>query len=219
MVMSKDDKKESHESYGMIRFGRVSCSGAGSFFGSPLNDHLSCVRITIKKGVRWLSDDHELYQGNEAIVEVDLTHAQFSECLTAMNVGDGVPCTIRRLGKDGVSPPPRERTKAERVRSNFAAEIRDRVKKAEELAADARKLLSEKSLRKAEREELMSRLDRIATYLGANAEFFLQRFQEASEQVVVAAKSEVDAFVTTAAHTAGIDALKGGGPPLLGEGK
>jgi hypothetical protein len=44
--MNKDEKVESHPSYGQATFHRVT-GGIGKLYGSPLAEHHSVVRLTI----------------------------------------------------------------------------------------------------------------------------------------------------------------------------
>ena len=92
-------KAENHPSYGMLGFCRTSRSST-HLFGSSIQ-HKNTIVMTLKHGElnRQLNEDY--YFGREVIAEVEMSFSQFAEAITAINVGDGVPCTIRFTEKDG----------------------------------------------------------------------------------------------------------------------
>ena len=43
--------------------------------------------------------------GNKPIAEVEMSYSQFAEAIISMNMGSGIPVTIRWTEKDGKIPP------------------------------------------------------------------------------------------------------------------
>ena len=93
------DNLEKHPSYGMLLFSRRS-GGTTPLFGSSIQ-HKDIIALTLKHGEvsRLLNSDK--YFGDKVIAEVEMSYSQFAEAITSLNVGDGVPVTIRYTEKDG----------------------------------------------------------------------------------------------------------------------
>lgn len=86
------EKLEKHPCYGVLGFSRRS-GGVAPLFGSSIQ-HGDTICMTLKHGEleRHLNNDH--YFGKGVIAGVEMSYSQFAKTITAMNVGDGVPCTI-----------------------------------------------------------------------------------------------------------------------------
>lgn len=208
----EDDYEEMrHPSYGMISVHRQQGS-KDSLFGSSVQRHYSTIVITIKEGVRRHELSRDWYHGDKIVCEVELTHAQFAEMITTPNVSDGVPCTIRYT-RDGkfvrVEDPPPQVVEAEKIRLNFSEGAKNFVKRVEKAKQDvASLLLGKKAPSKEERKKAVGILDTIIMELSSNEPFRVSQFNEAIEKVVVAAKSEVDGFVTRAVMATGLKELQ-----------
>jgi len=205
--MNQDDKitDEEHPAYGMVAINRVTLGGykiKHRFFGSDLDDHFSCIRIRIGHGARVRGTGHDYFRATDRIIEVDLTSSQFADMLTCMNVGDGVPCTIRHI--NGVSTPelPIAETSSDRSRS-------DLEKTAKRIAADAKSLIvkmeaafGESSVTKKVRSEILHDLKMVVQGIEANIPFALTTFQEAINTTVSQAKAEISSFAAVTVQKA-----------------
>jgi hypothetical protein len=126
-----------------------------------------------------------------------------------MNIGDGVPCTIRRFnGKQVEEMPQDEKTEAQRVHTGFkeqqrqfGATLRDKTEEARTL------LLSKGGIGVGARKRVVELLDLIHREIESNFPFQLRSFQEAVEKVSVHAKAELDAMVTHVVTSKGLEAL------------
>lgn len=207
------EESETHPSYGMARFSRRQGS-PGRLFGSPVQDHQAYVTLTVARGECVTTQDTgwtRYYGGLRGdLIEVDMSAAQFAELLTSMNVGSGVPCTVRYLAGKQVEVPPDVRLEIERVREGFTERIRAINDQARQDAKEASDLLDKKTLTVAERKLLKEKLERTFREVDANTPYMLKLFEEASEKVVTHAKAEIDAFVAHNIITAGIRALAEG---------
>jgi hypothetical protein len=89
--------EKKHPSFGMVSFSR--CYGTNRRLFQSHVKNMTTVRLRIKQA----SVKHSLHQdhtyGEESLIEVELSPAQFAELLTSMNVGDGVPCTINYVNE------------------------------------------------------------------------------------------------------------------------
>jgi len=207
--MPTDNRKEfDHESYGMIGFSRITSTGGSRLFGSSLENHYTTVRMRICQATRIHDLGRDWYHGGKELIEVELSAAQFAELLTTMNVGSGVPCTIRHVGGDRMDDPPNELHEVEEVREGFredaerlGREMRAMVKKAEEM------LKSKTPPNKSQREEILHDLQMFVQHVEKNMPFMASQFQEATEKMVTEAKTEVDAFITHNVVTEGLRSL------------
>lgn len=202
---------KTHPSYGMVGFSRAHVGGGSRhryrLFGSPLNDHHTIVTLTVKRAEMQTDLDREWYHGTDELIEVEMSAAQFAELLTSMNVGDGVPCTIRHVLMQESPRPPNIETESERVRVDFVskiAQLRQRVKDVTtRINAELAKSVPEKKRRSWEID-----LGLILQEVESHWPFVVDQFQNAAERVVSAAKGEIDAFVTHAVHVTGIKELR-----------
>lgn len=209
---NEDDYEEMrHPSYGMISVNRRQ-GGKDSLFGSSVQRHYSTIVITIKEGVRRHELSNDWYRGDKTICEVELTHAQFAEMITTPSVGDGVPCTIRYT-RDGkfvrVEDPPHQVVEAEKICLNFGEGTKKFIKQIEKAKKEVEALLlGKKAPSKEARKQAVGILDRIIMELTSNEPFRVSQFNAAIEKVVVAAKGEIDGFVTRAIMATGLKELQ-----------
>jgi hypothetical protein len=206
--------REEHESYGMVGFSRITHGGAlnsgTNLFGSSLK-HPHTIALRIKRAVkeRYLSTDH--YYGGETLIEVEMSPAQFAEAITALNVGDGVPCTIRRIGKTGVEECPEVS-----MRQIFEQEFRDSCVETSDVARNlvkkAEAILSKSVIKASERKELLEYLYKIHMELKSNLPYIGTQFNEAMDKVVSDAKQSVEAFTVQRITDLGIKALEASPP-------
>lgn len=208
--MSREEEKEEHPSYGMVGFSRVT-GNPGRLFGSPLRSHESFVTLRVSHGVRIHELGYDRFYGpiRGEILEVILSAGQFSELLTTMNIGNGVPCTIRYIdGKEVPKPPEESELEVEKVRKGFKKDMKDIVSQIKKDRADLNKLLDKKTLSKADKDTISWIVGKVEQHVEANMPFMLSQFEEASEKVVKHAKAEVDAFITSNIIAAGLRAIK-----------
>lgn len=203
------DDYKTHPAYGVVAFNRVQGS-PGPMFGSSLPQHGTFIRLVIRQAQRKhdLGEDWIMGKGR-SLIEVWLSAAQFSELLTTMNIGDGVPCTIKRFdGAEVPNMPDDEQTIAERVYEAaqvkmdlFAEETRA------ELAQARAALLAKGSISVKARNEIVSTLDKILREADANLPYAVRSFQRAVEKTSAQAKAELDALVSHTITVKGLEAL------------
>jgi len=203
-----DDEKEfSHESYGMVGFSRVQGS-TGRIFGSSLPDQSTFIRLRVTRGTRRHHLGRDWYHGDhKTMVELDLSAAQFAELLTSMNMGSGIPCTLRFAEGRQMEKCPEEKLEAQQVRDDF----KEKVAQVAQNMNDSRKkidsILAKPNITKADRKEVESLLELIVQDVRSNMPFWLDQFQEATGKIITSAKAEIDSFMTHAVMTAGYKAL------------
>jgi len=85
-----DEKEFKHPSYGQLSFNRVTSHAGVALYGSDLK-HNTIIKMELKHSVKRRGINHDWYFGNQTITEVTMSQNQFSELITSMNMGDGVP--------------------------------------------------------------------------------------------------------------------------------
>lgn len=208
--MKKDnDEHISHPSFGLAQLNRTQSSG--TLFGSSLTMIQNTVRLTIHTNVELIRGDtgDRYYPHGRSAIEVEFSAAQFAEFVTTMNVGFGVPCTVRRFNGEIIKTPPSLEAEAVKQRKVFGDKMRASVEGLKKHARELRDYLSNSNIPKKHWDPLTKPIQQMLDEVGVNSEFWMELFEEATEKVVKEAKSEVDAFVTSAIHRAGLEHLQG----------
>lgn len=206
--MIKDIEYEKHPAFGLASFSRVS-GGHNVFFGSSVrSDHF--ITLTVMRASR----RHDLGQDwigpadNLPIVEVGMTSTQFAELLTSMNVGHGVPCTLRYVNGKRVEPIVEQKTEASRVKEHFKQINRESVDKIKAERERIFQYLNKDKLSKADRMAMKSLIDEVVAHAVSSNPFYLEQFEEATQKLATEAKAEVDAFITHAVIKTGLEHLR-----------
>lgn len=184
---------EKHPCYGMLGFSRRS-GGASPLFGSSIQ-HKDTIVMTLKHAElgRHLNSDH--YFGKGIIAEVEMSYSQFAEAITAMNVGDGVPCTIRFTEKDGYIKDRPFVSKQEQFEQEFKEHLEDIKQEATNTINEVKEIFdTKKAIGKGDREEILKKLEHLSMQIGANTEFVYSQFNEQMDKTVMEAKGEIEAF-------------------------
>lgn len=207
--MFDEKTEETHESYGLVQFNRTS-GQFDNLFGTNVGTN-TAVRLVIRRAKvmrslsrTWTFDDGEL-------IEVTLSPNQFSELLTTMNSGSGVPCTINHIDMKRMAPPPQKPSEVEVVRDDFRKECEKIEKQMKEFRVKIEEILAKKSILKEDKDVIKSHLHHIHQEVRSNLPFIMEQFQESANDIVQDAKAVVDSFVTTAITNAGIKAIEDNG--------
>jgi len=202
-------ERETHPAFGVVKFSR--CQGnPGKLFGSHLNNHAGVIRMEVSRAVR----DHDLssdwVHADEPLIELELSFVQFAEVLTSMNMGEGVPCTLKMLqGRQPVPSIPMDmETEQEKVAAGFKREAKDFGQKVRGRFKEIEDILAKPSIGKKDRDAIRSAMRMVLTDVEQNMPFVLESFVESTEKVAQAAKAEVEGFLTGVIHRAGLDGLK-----------
>lgn len=197
---------ETHESYGLVSFSRIT----GSFrnlFGTNV-DSSNAIKLRIKK----CSVNHHLgsdwHYGDGDLIEVTLSPNQFSELLTTMNQGAGVPCTINNIAGKRIDSPPKRESTPEKVRFEFQDQVNEIKTEIEDQKSRLDAILNKKSISKSDREDIRKIIERNHMQVTSNLPFYLKQFNKATNKIVDEAKSVVDSFVTSVIAKAGIKSIK-----------
>jgi len=207
------DRREKHESYGVVRFSR--CSGQPRLFKSDIQGgnfitlEISSAIVDHHLSRDWVHEDKKL-------IEVYLSPSQFSELLTTMNYGSGVPCTIRYLNGRATDTIPNRDSEEKIISDNFKSKMSELSKKMKSDVTDIENLLnSGKTLNKKDKEDLLWKYKKIVQEVESNMPFVLDQFQESVEKTVIQAKAEIEAQINNVIHRTGLDSLKSLKVPVL----
>lgn len=223
--MNEDETEFKHPSYVLVSFSRRQ-GNPGQLFGSSLKQQYNYITLQVREGTRIhdnrLGVDRYFGPMSGTILEIDMSAAQFAELITTMNIGCGVPGTLRRFQGKAVEKPPTETTEAEKVRANFRYQMKKFTEKAREVKKSLDAMLDEKAtISKADRKSIKDKIGHLIAEFETYAPYIHERFEEAVEKTVNAAKTEIDSFITTAAVMTGFKQLRenSGQHPLLGSGE
>lgn len=202
-----EEERYSHPSFGMIGFSRVSSSGNNAFFGSELKqDHFITMKIHPASITRSLSRDW-YHAGHTPIVEIRLTSNQFSEMLTSLNRGDGVPCTIEIANNQRVEQMPQQESRKEFIHRKFEDRMREFAKTLKQKQLRVRELTAKKTLSKEDQRELNMLVEWLTQEVASNIPFFAKCFQETIDYSVNEAKSEIENAIQHKINVLGLEAL------------
>lgn len=190
----------SHPSYGLLSFNRRH-GGKTCLFGSSIKHH-DTIAMILRHGEvkRDLSTDW--YYGGDIIAEVEMSYSQFAEAITSMNAGSGIPVTIKYTEKDGNSPECIFTSKREQFENELKTNIDDAMQNTKVLIKECQELfLSKKTLNKKEKEEIISKLNKIYSEISSNNIFIYDCFNEQMDKTVMEAKGEIEAFYQNKINT------------------
>lgn len=202
----REGEVHDHPAYAMIGASRV--QGRVVLFGSELQHH-GYISVRISKAVKHRSLSTDWYHSKGEIIEVLLSEAQWATFVSAMNVGDGVPCTLSHLNRQSV---PQISEPEETHHDVFAREVETKLAEVAKRLVSLANALPEGPLPKTKVADLAKSLTNIAGNLKSNTHFVAEQFQEHMENVTEKAKIEVNAFVTQAVTRAGLAAIAGKDP-------
>ncbi len=200
-----DEKREQHESYGLIGLYRTS-GDPGPLFGSSIS-HQNYVTLRIRRAEKIdRVGGHRTY-GRQDLIEVMLSNTQFADLITSFGQGDGVPCTLHRVGGQRMARCPDYDQRA-KFEADFKASARKATGNMGSLIEGVRTVFAKPNVTKADRAEVMGLLARIQSELDDAQPFIQSQLNEAMDKTVTEAKGEVEAFVQNKIVSLGIEALR-----------
>ena len=206
--MKVNSKETTHPAYGIASFHRI-CGNAGNLFGSSVDcDHY--VEMEISSGVEIESDSYHSYlPTGKPHIRVAFSPAQFAELITSMNIGFGVPCTIKEIAGERIDRIPDEIhvNELDRQKDNFKQQMKELSENLHKAQNRIKELLSLPRLTKEQKDELSKVLYKGIQDIDSNIPFYMEMFDEATENIVQEAKAEIDATVHNCVLNAGIKAL------------
>lgn len=193
----------SHPSFGMIGFSRV--QGSAHFYGSELEqDHyISCE---IKTSTKETGLSSEYYYGDQLVVRLRMTSGQFSEMITSMNKGCGVPCTLEFV-QGSVEKLPELENRKKAIHRKFKERMGEFAKSIEGASTNIKQTVKKKSLSVKDVTDIVMSVDHLTQEIKSNIPFFLECFQEDMDKVVKEAKMEIENAIQHKINVLGLEAL------------
>lgn len=200
------ENREKHKSWGMVGFYHNFGSGR-ELFGSDVTNH-NTIRLTVKHAVKHRELGRDWTMGDDIICEVELSALQFAELLTNMDMGDGVPCTIKYTREDGYVDYKSEKSKIEVIQEERSAEIDEASSNLQEVISELTELISNKKIPKTVGSELLHKLKCATSNLeGSNYEFYKKQAFNEVEKMVVEAKSQISEHINQKIYSVGLEHL------------
>lgn len=200
-----ETEKIKHSSFGQIQFIRTT-GGGRRFYGSELpQNHYITLEIHHSEINRDLASEN--YYPTGQIIRLRMSSGQFSELITSMNNGSGVPCTIERLEGKKIEDIPEVESRKDFVHRKFQERMKMFADTIKENQSKALELFKKKSLSKQDIHELTHHLNWLTTEIQSNIPFFAECFQETMDKVVFEAKTEVENAIQHKINVLGLDAL------------
>lgn len=194
---------------GTISWSRPYFGAPQPMFGSAIKtSHPVCIRIDKAHVVRHGdAADTSILPDNRPYIEVEMTPLQWAEFLTCGGQAEGVPCTITKVDGKYMGKPEEESVAddyLEATNEHFD-EFAEGIKRFEKELSDA--IESGKPLSKTKMQEMLSNMKSFRHNSVANLDFVRTRFMEEMGNIVVKAKTEVNAYAEMHLHELGVKCL------------
>jgi len=205
-----DSVRTKHPSYGVLVFCRGSVGGRGSaLFGSTLRHH-EIISMEVKTANLDRHINRDWIHGDKTILRIDMSPNQFVEAITHMNVGDGVPITIRCRETGGLIEEPPYINERQVIENEFKQEFDKLAEEPKKILAELRGILGTPgSIRKRDIEKSISLISRLAQDLQSNIPYMRKAAQEMIDKGIKEAKHEIESSISTAINRAGIEQIDG----------
>lgn len=201
-----EEERHSHESFGQIRFSRVSCNPPEKFYGSELpQNHYISIELNSSEVTKDLSK--EWCFAKQILARIRMSSGQFAELITSLNTGSGTPCTIEYFAGKSMEKLPTQESRKEFTHRKF----QDRMKefaitiRAEQLKA--KELVKKKTLSKQDIHDLTHHIEWLTNEVSSNIPYFMECFQETMDQVVHEAKTEIENAIQHKISVLGLEEL------------
>ncbi len=203
-----ENEKTTHPGYGLLSFSRTSSNKTKHLFGSSI-PHNNTIVLRVHRAVLERSLSNDWHFPRQELIEVEMSPSQFAEAITTMNMGSGIPVTIRHVNMEdqGECPFDNKRLQFEREFKKTMDELRDELSR---LVDESRDILNNKKkpISVADREFILKQIEHLERKISSSVPFIQQQFNEQMDKTVVETKGEIDAFWLHRVSTLGIQELK-----------
>jgi hypothetical protein len=122
--------------------------------------------------------------GGDELIELSMSEAQWASFVTAMNIGDGVQCTLEYVGDERIPALPEPASRADQ----FASEMKRTVEASSKALRELSKEVEGMGLPKGKTRQILGSIGHALMQLESNAPYVAKRFDEHVEEGVEAAK-------------------------------
>lgn len=196
--------RTTHPAYAQIQANRV--TGQTRLYGTDFV-HRDFIRVTIAPSEHVRDLHHDWYHASlQSYIEVDLSEAQWANFISTMNHGQGACATLARLNNEGV---PAIAAPESNPNDKWQVEIEQTLANTRAQLNKIKGIIAESKLSQKEKDRLKIELDVAGYGVGSNIDFITETFGKHVDKTVVAAKIEVEAYINSAIHHTGLQALQG----------
>jgi len=203
-----DQKTHEHESFATIGISRITSNKGENLFGSSIrHSHIIKLEISPAKLIRNLNRDW-FHSTRVPYIEIEMSYSQFAEAITSLNMGDGMPVTLKALNGRRIEDCP-QFDKRQEFEVEFEKEMLKIGKSLRVLTEQAEALLSDKKPpTKSDKEAILNGIKMLRQEIESNVPFIQSSFNEQMDKTVMEAKGEVEGFVMNKLMSAGLEGLR-----------
>lgn len=169
-------------------------SGATGLYGSKIS-HQNYISMRVKSAYTSHQNGYDSHYGGELLLEVDMTSNQFAEAITSLNMGDGVPVTLRYTQLTGAIDKPEVPDFRQILNDDILEHVDDSRKLVRSARQKAEEIVAKKSVNKADREEILSLLNRLEISVGSDTMYTIEQLQRQLDSIVAESKGEIESFL------------------------
>ena len=196
-----------HPSFANLYIGRSQCSGKKALFGSSIKHHDT---ITLKISPAYLKRNLNVdtyFADANSYIEIEMSEAQFAQAITSLNMGAGVPVTLRRLNGEYIDQCPFT-DKREQFKSEFKQDMVKLSKKLSETTENVIELInSKRTFTKADKENILSALQAVTRQIAADYPYMYSMFNEQMDKTVTEAKAELEGHIQSRMEDVALKAI------------
>ena len=209
----RDNETFEHESYGVLQISRTPGTSRPLFGYNIKHQNTIALRISHAKECRQFQNSH--YMNTKQIIEVEMSPSQFAEALTSLNVGNGVPVTIRSIKGEDIADFPETDFK-ETAKKELNKEMNELADKLKTLSEEATAILSRTgNIKAGEKEKVLRDIESVIQEVRSNIPFVHDCFQRTIDETINQAKAEIDTCMTVYKENVGKAAIQDMKNPLL----
>jgi len=206
---NNDSVRIEHPAYGLAIVTRQQSMGT-ELYGSSLS-HKTTISVELTTAHTARNMHRDWHHQDDCVCRFTMSESQWAVFVSAIGNGDGVPVTFTALPKTVDAEFIPGIVTDESIHSTFSKEIerecRRYVEHTKTILHDVEALILNGKANKAQLGELRAKLSVFADRLPRDMGFIQESFAEAMETVVDSGKVEVEAFIQSAIHRAGIESL------------
>jgi len=202
------DKEILHPSQVQVSFSRIQSSNGVIFYGSDIKCN-SYIELRVKRSKYSISNIGNWFFGRSEILSIRLSPNQFSELITSMNMGDGVPGTLQHFNPTdipvGKIEDPLFHSTIDDINGHIdSVEFIDINNRYDALVS----ILDNIKMSKKSKEEVRIALQCLYSSIHDTMPFFVKCAKESIDKSITSAKGVIDSFYTGLCIRLGIKSLK-----------
>ena len=200
-------EKIKHPSFANLYIGRSQCSGKKALFGSSIKHHET---ITLKISPAYLDrslNTDRYFADTIPYIEIEMSQSQFAQAITSLNIGAGVPVTLRHMNGQYIEECPFT-DKREQFRNEIKKDMVNLSKKLSETTKNVTDLInSKRTFTKVDKEEILNALNSVTRQLASDYPYMYSMFNEQMDKTVAEAKAEIEGHIQSRMEDVALKAM------------